>query len=224
MKQLSDAQLRIQSLEHEPHATSQVTDVMPTPRTQRVVRPPSPGSPVLHDGGDMFVYTSAPINGTTTDIVTELPPTTVVCTPVIQDASPRKRKAYTITRGVNTAPMGPVEPEKEPTPWVNIQPAQTIQPQLSVVSSLVAAPVYTQCAIPTVTTTQFNSPATCQHCTAPQSITVAPALPGSSTAQAAQPVIASQMPIMVVCTTQPAVVQSVNTPCPVKKRLVAFLL
>jgi len=50
--ELSDAQLRIQTLEHELYATSQFTDVMPTSRTQRVVRPPSPGSPVLPDGGD----------------------------------------------------------------------------------------------------------------------------------------------------------------------------
>jgi len=115
--QLSDAQLRIQSLEHELYATSQVTE--------RVVRPPSPGSPVLPDGGDLFVYSSVPINGTTTDVVTELPPTTTVYTPVIQDAPPRKRKAYTVTRGVNTAPMGPVEPDIQPIPRVSIQPAKT---------------------------------------------------------------------------------------------------
>jgi len=88
MTQLSDAQLRIQSLEHELCATSQVTDVITTSRTQRVVRPPSPGSPVLPDGGDLFVYSSVPINGTTTD-VTELPPTTTLYTPVIQDTPPR---------------------------------------------------------------------------------------------------------------------------------------
>jgi len=127
--QLSDAQLRIQSLEHELYATSQVTDVMPTSRTQRVVRPPSPGSPVLPDGGDLFVYSSVPINGTTTD-VTELPPTTTVYTPLIQDAPPRKRKAYTVTRGVNTALMGPVEPDIQPIPRVSIQPVKTIQTQL----------------------------------------------------------------------------------------------
>ena len=195
--QLSDAQLRIQSLEHELYATSQVTDAMPTSRTQRVVRPPSPGSPVLPDGGDLFMYSSVPINGTTTDIVTELPPTTSVYTPVTQDAPPRKRKAYTVTRGVNTAPMGPVEPDIQPIPRVSIQPANTIQSQLPVMGSSVVAPVYTQCTIPTVAT-QFKPPATCQHYTAPQSITVAPALPGSSTAQAAQPTIASQMPTMVV--------------------------
>ena len=152
MKQLSDAQLRIQSLQHELHVTSQVTDVAPKPSKSRVVRPPSPGSPVLPDGGDLFVYTSAPINGTSTDVITELPPTTTVYTPVIQDAQPRKRKAYTITRGVNTAPVGPVEPEIQPIPRVRIQPAQTTQPQQPVVGSSVAAPVYTQCTIPTVAT------------------------------------------------------------------------
>jgi len=40
---------------------------------------------------------------------------------------------------------------------------------------------------------------------------VAPALPGSSTAQAAQPTIASQMPTTVVSTTQPAIVQSIDS-------------
>ena len=163
--QLNDTQLHIQSLEHELHATSQVTNVVPKSCAQHIVRPSSPGSPVLPDGGDLFVYSSVPINGTSTEVVAELPPTTTVCTPVIQDAPPRKRKAYTVTRGVNTAQVGPVEPEIQPIPRVTIQPAQTTQPQLPVVGSSVTAPVYTQCAIPTVTTTQFKPPATCQHCT-----------------------------------------------------------
>ena len=106
--------------------------------------------------------------------------------------------------------MGSVESEIQPIPRVSIQPVHTTQPQWSVVGSSVVAPVYTQCAIPTVTT-QFKSPATCQNYTAPQSIAVAPALPGSSTAQAAQPSIASQMPTTVVSAIQPAIVQSVNT-------------
>ena len=125
MKQLSDAQLRILSLEYELYATSQVTDVMPTSRTQRVVRPPSPGSPGLPDGGDLFVYLPVPINGTTTDVITELPSTTTLYTPIIQDAPASKRKAYTVARGVNTAPMGPVEPDIQPIPRVSIQPAKT---------------------------------------------------------------------------------------------------
>jgi len=143
-KQLSDAQLHIH-----------------TSRTQHFVRPSSPGSPVLPDGGDLFVYSSVPINGTSTDVVTELPSTTTVYTPVIQDAPPCKRKAYTVTRGVNTAPIGPVEPEIQPIPRVSMQPAQTTQPQLPVMGSSVTAPVYTQCAIPTETTAQFKPPAKC---------------------------------------------------------------
>jgi len=104
------------------------------------------------------VYSPVPINGTTTDVITELPPSTTVYTPVIQDAPPRKRKAYTVTRGVNTAPMEPVEPDIQPIPRVSIQPAKTTQPQLPVVGDSATAPVYTQCTIPTVAT-QFKPPA-----------------------------------------------------------------